>query len=197
MRLLDPSVPPEGPETSSQAIPQAEDGSPARGSGAQAPELVLIGSQGQQKAERYSQELPLALCHGCDGCGMRCTEGVRMTRVEFLRVEQFLEAHPAESTRVASQDKTIPDWPVTRFCQFRDTELNRCFIYPVRPVICRLFGHTEWLPCPLEIVPLRGQDAMDVYQEYAAEEIRTYDEWRRERPVLGDVPQTDEDLEAD
>ncbi|HET6386827.1 MAG TPA: YkgJ family cysteine cluster protein [Armatimonadota bacterium] len=146
---------------------------------------VVRASCEQQEAERYSESLPMRLCDGCDGCGLRCTEGVRMTRSEYQRIETHLRSNPDEAARVAAQEKSIPGWPVTKFCQFRDTEKNRCSIYPVRPVICRLFGHTEWLPCPLEIVPLKGQDAMDVYQRYAREEIRPFDEWRQ-RPLVLD-----------
>lgn len=146
--------------------------------------LAVLSSQSQQDPESFCEQLPLEICHGCDGCGLRCTEGVRMTQVEFLRIELFLEAHAEETQQVQAQDKSIPGWPVTQFCQFRDTEKARCSIYPVRPVICRLFGHTEWLPCPLGIVPLKGQEAMDVYQQYAKEESRTFDEWCRLLPAI-------------
>ena len=155
---------------------------------ASASSMAVDERQSQQAAEEYCAELPLDLCHGCDGCGMRCTEGVRMTQIEFIRVERFVCEHPAEIDRVQAQSKEIPGWPETKFCQFRDTEYNRCSIYPVRPVVCRLFGHTEWLPCPLEIVPLRGREAMDVYQRYAAQEVRTFDEWRQ---VRDELPQAD------
>ena len=101
-----------------------------------------------------------------------------MTGVEFLRIVSYIRDHPDKTAKLLAQDKNIPDWPVTQYCQFRDTEQNRCGIYPVRPVICRLFGHTEWLPCPLDLVPLKGQDAMAAYQRYAQDDLRTFDEWR-------------------
>jgi len=138
------------------------------------------GKNGQLEAESYCERLPLHLCHGCDGCGLRCTEGVKITYTEFLRITRFLREHSEEAERVQAQDKSIPGWPITQFCQFRDTELERCSIYPVRPVICRLFGHTEWLPCPLGIVPPQGTEAMDAYQRYAQEKLQPFDEWRRE-----------------
>jgi Fe-S-cluster containining protein len=159
--------------------------------------MVVLTSESLRAAEDYCQTLPLHLCHGCDGCGMRCAEGIRITRSEYLRIEQHLKAHPGETARVQAQDKSIPGWPVNKFCQFRDTELDRCSIYPVRPVICRLFGHTEWLPCPLGIVPLLGQEAMDVYQRYAGEELRTIDQWRQLRPGIEERLPADEELGAD
>ncbi|MDQ2732530.1 MAG: YkgJ family cysteine cluster protein [Armatimonadota bacterium] len=158
--------------------------------------LAVLSPKSQQDSESFCENLPLEICHGCDGCGLRCTEGVRMTRIEFLRIEHFIQAHPEEMARVQTQDKSIPDWPVTKFCQFRDTEGARCSIYPVRPVICRLFGHTEWLPCPLGIVPLQGQRAMDVYQQYAKEESRTFDEWCRLLPAFQQTPASEQGTET-
>lgn len=102
-----------------------------------------------------------------------------MTHAEYRRIVRFLEEHAAEARQVMSQDKSIPDWGVTRFCQFRDVERRQCFIYSVRPVICRLFGMTEWLPCPLGIVPPRGEDAMTVFQGYANNELRTFEDWNQ------------------
>ena len=149
-------------------------------------EACSVAKVAQQEAETYCERLPLHLCHGCDGCGMRCTEGVKITYSEYVRIARFLHEHPDDSERVQAQDKSIPGWPITQFCQFRDTELDRCSIYPVRPVICRLFGHTEWLPCPLELVPLQGTEAMDLYQQYAQEKLQPFDEWRREAECGGE-----------
>src|SRR5688500_7892697 len=95
-------------------------------------------------------------CNGCDHCGTRCTAGVRILRSEFDAIEAELARLPeAEVGRVLGQEKqvTVPgtDYAYTA-CLFRDVENNRCFIYSARPVICRLFGHVEWLPCPIEKV---------------------------------------------
>jgi Fe-S-cluster containining protein len=34
-------------------------------------------------------------------------------------------------------------------CPFRDVEKMRCAVYPVRPVLCRMYGLYQYLECPL------------------------------------------------
>ena len=43
------------------------------------------------------------------------------------------------------------------------TEDKRCSIHPVRPVICRLFGVTESMPCPFGCKPDRTLAAEEGY----------------------------------
>ena len=108
-----------------------------------------------------SGRMQLDACDGCDGCGLRCVAGFGVTREEWEGVKAYLATLPAEEVaRVASQEKTVP-WPgaeetgaTTTYCRYRDLEKNNCFVYPARPTICRLFGHTDWLPCPIEKVKL-------------------------------------------
>src|SRR5581483_6638235 len=96
-------------------------------------------------------------CNGCDECGTRCTAGIEILEEEFLAIRAELAELPAEERgRVLGQEKnvTVPgtDYAYTA-CRFRDVERGRCFIYRARPLICRLFGHVEWLPCPIAKVP--------------------------------------------
>lgn len=131
-----------------------------------------------------TDRMKLALCDGCDGCGLRCTDGISVTRDEWSAARAHWSALPQEvRERVLAQPRTIP-WPgaedtgaVVEVCEFRDTELGRCTIYPVRPTVCRLMGHTEWLPCPIEAVPEIPENAPQLWHEYLAFERRTWKQW--------------------
>lgn len=120
-------------------------------------------------------------CDGCDACGTRCTAGVPMAEWEFAAIEAELARLPPEETaRVLGQEKRLPI-PGTEesylACRFRDTERRRCLIYPARPAVCRLFGHVEWLPCPIGQVPAPVPGAVPLMQRYADAPRRTYEEW--------------------
>jgi len=123
-------------------------------------------------------------CDGCDECGTRCTAGVPMTAWEYRAIEAELARLPKEEVAaVLAQEKRLPI-PGTEetylACPFRDVERRRCLIYPVRPTICRLFGHVEWLPCPIARVPASVPGAVALMQRYADAPRRTYEEWQEE-----------------
>ena len=50
--------------------------------------------------------------------------------------------------------------------------------YPIR-LVCRLLGHVEWMPCPIEKVVKRIEtpDALQLMQAYAQIERRTFEGW--------------------
>jgi Fe-S-cluster containining protein len=126
-------------------------------------------------------------CDGCDECGARCTAGVPMLRPEYERIRLYLESEAGAEARLVEQaDKKVP-YPGTddvfyTACRFRDVERGRCSIYPVRPLVCRLFGHVEWLPCPIQKVPSTASGALDVMRHYGEAEQRTYEEWDSSDP---------------
>jgi Fe-S-cluster containining protein len=120
-------------------------------------------------------------CDGCDACGTRCTAGIRILRAEFEAVRDELARLPArEVARVLGQEKEVAVGD-TGFaytaCRFRDVERGRCLVYAERPLICRFFGHVEWLPCPIEKVERVVPGAVAVMQAYAAHPRKTYEEW--------------------
>jgi len=129
----------------------------------------------------------MATCNGCDGCGLRCTDGFTVTRAEYDAVQTYLATlPPSEVERVRQQNKTVP-WPgaeetgaTVTFCPYRDMENGNCFVYPARPTICRLFGHTEWLPCPIGAVRSVPEDAAQVWNDYRRFSRKTWSEWGRE-----------------
>ena len=119
-------------------------------------------------------------CSGCHECGLRCTAGVQMTQPEFdLIVAHLRLLDPSLARRVLNQNKQVP-WFEDIFreaCLFYDVNRQGCLVYPARPLICRLFGRVEWLPCPLgKRLPLvrRG---VQVMQTYAREPRATFGEW--------------------
>lgn len=126
-------------------------------------------------------------CNGCDECGARCVADVRMTRAEFEAIAAYRAGPAAEEVlAVERQEKLLPypgtdpgDAPLAtyRACRFRDGERGRCAVYPVRPVICRLFGHVEWLPCPIQKIPVSLPDGPSLMRAYSAQPLRTYEEW--------------------
>ncbi|SCH97827.1 YkgJ family cysteine cluster protein [Romboutsia sp. 1001713B170207_170306_H8] len=78
----------------------------------------------------------------CTGCGKCCMESVGINLTEFLNIYNYLK--DKEILRKNSLDRIIEyyflEYSNKRCCTFRD-ENNRCLIYEVRPLNCRLFGH--------------------------------------------------------
>jgi hypothetical protein len=114
-------------------------------------------------------------------------DGFTVSREEWDAVQAFLQTQsPDEVARVRHQEKTLP-WPgaeeagvsdvTVTYCRFRDTEQNRCSVYPARPTICRLFGQTHWLPCPIGAVAQYPEDAPQVWNHYREFDRRTFAQW--------------------
>jgi Fe-S-cluster containining protein len=126
-------------------------------------------------------------CNGCDECGARCVSGVPMLQAEFAAIRGHLAGPDgAEARRVEQEPKRLPypgtageDQPEAWYlaCRFRDTERGRCSIYPVRPTVCRLFGHVEWLPCPIGKVPAPAAGGWDAMRRYGQAVQKTYEDW--------------------
>lgn len=149
--------------------------------------------------DALSQKMHLEVCNGCDGCGGRCTGGFGVTYQEWEAVRDYLKTLPAEEVErvTVHQNKTVP-WPgaedsgaTVTLCKYRDIENNNCFVYPARPTICRLFGQTHWLPCPIDAVPSYPEDAPQVWNIYRGFYRRTFAEWEAWEAV--ELTQNDEE----
>lgn len=113
-----------------------------------------------------------------------------MLRVEFEAIRGFLAAEEGAEARLVEQQPKLVPYPGTGpedeafylACRFRDVERGRCSIYPVRPVVCRLFGHVEWLPCPIQKVPAPAPGGWDAMRRYGDAPQKTYEEWLAEEP---------------
>ena len=134
---------------------------------------------------RCMEQMQIEVCNGCDACGLRCAEGVPATKDEWETLQAFIAGRSIETRehirRVEAQDKTVDlgDEVTVRMCRYRDMELGQCSIYSARPLVCRLLGHVEWMPCPIEKVPKRipTGDALALMQRYAGFERKTFEEW--------------------
>ncbi|MGC8669071.1 MAG: YkgJ family cysteine cluster protein [Chthonomonadales bacterium] len=131
----------------------------------------------------------LSTCDGCDECGLRCEAGVKLSQGEFEAVRQYIlgseDRDYIQRVRAQSKEVELGDGVSVRLCPYRDMELHRCAIYPVRPLVCRLMGHVEWLPCPIARVrrvaptPL----ALELMKEYSQHTRRTFQEWEALLPT--------------
>lgn len=138
--------------------------------------------------EKCVSQMRIEVCDGCDACGLRCAAGVPATRQEWERVQQHIAtAMPAEQAYIATverQDKTfdLGDEVTVQMCRYRDMENGRCAVYPARPLVCRLLGHVEWMPCPIAKVPqpIPTPDALALMRSYATLERNTFEQWEEE-----------------
>lgn len=72
-----------------------------------------------------------------------------------------------------------------RHCPLYDRAAERCMVYPVRPLVCRLLGFVEWMPCPAGLdLPVLA-DGPWLMLDYALLRPRPIDEWLAERPLVG------------
>jgi Fe-S-cluster containining protein len=105
-----------------------------------------------------------------------------MTRREYDAAIRAAVSRPAAKvTQILNQDKRVDlgDGFHARMCRYRDMEAGGCAIYEARPLVCRLMGHVEWLPCPIEKVekPLATPMALGLMRAYSTEERLTFEEW--------------------
>ena len=132
--------------------------------------------------------MALAVCHGCTACALRCASDVPASRAEWETLQNYLatqdEVAQARIAAIEAQDKTVDlgDDVSVQMCRYWDTENSLCAVYPVRPLACRLLGHVEWMPCPIEKVPhtLPISQSLELMHAYAKFERRTFAEWTAE-----------------
>lgn len=62
-----------------------------------------------------------------------------------------------------------PPDPQGEFCPYLDLQSKQCTIHPRRPLICRLYGVQESMPCPHGCKPepryLTNEEAQEITQE--------------------------------
>ncbi len=141
-----------------------------------------------QLQARAESGMALNVCHGCTACALRCASDVPASRAEWNALQNFLaaqdEAVQARLAAIEAQDKTVDlgDEVRVQMCRYWDTANSLCAVYPVRPLACRLLGHVEWMPCPIEAVPyfLPISQSLELLQAYAQFERKTFAEWEAE-----------------
>ena len=103
-----------------------------------------------------------------------------MTKREFEQIVECLRGQDQwQVRRVLDQEKRVPWFEdiETEHCLFYDVTKHGCIVYPARPLICRLFGRVEWLPCPLEKPLPLLRDGLGILRIYASEKRATFTEW--------------------
>ena len=119
------------------------------------------------------KRLPNADCRGCTDCATRCVGNLLITRTEFEAICDYLgDAIYQPTLRRAGQ--------MAPRCEFSDPDGARCLIYPVRPLICRLFGIVDWLPCPRQRLPALVPDGARIIEQYAQFARRSFRGWMRQ-----------------
>ena len=92
-----------------------------------------------EKLNDIYDTLPKGQCTGCGNC---CMESVGINLIEFLNIYNYLL--DKDELRKESIEKIMEyyfmEFMEKNSCPFKD-ENNRCKIYEVRPLNCRLFGH--------------------------------------------------------
>ncbi|CEH35807.1 YkgJ family cysteine cluster protein [Romboutsia lituseburensis] len=78
----------------------------------------------------------------CTGCGNCCMESVGINLIEFINIFEHLKSNDKLRKKCLSKvlDYYFLEFVQKSACPFKD-ENNRCLIYEVRPLNCRLFGH--------------------------------------------------------
>ncbi|HOJ22344.1 MAG TPA: YkgJ family cysteine cluster protein [Armatimonadota bacterium] len=146
------------------------------------------GDRPAGEAETYARleaavrDRDMRACDGCTRCAMRCVDGIDLSYPEFARLVRAAMAMPApEQARVLGQDKVLHwgEGAVVALCPFLDRDTDRCAIYPVRPLICRLFGYAPWLPCPTGKQNDSIEGAVEIMVEYASLERHPLRAWLR------------------
>ena len=92
-----------------------------------------------EKLNNIYDTLPKGKCTGCGNC---CMESVGINLIEFLNIFNYLQDKDELRQKSLSKimDYYFMEFMEKKSCPFKD-ENNRCEIYEVRPLNCRLFGH--------------------------------------------------------
>ena len=123
------------------------------------------------KLNNVYKSLPSGDCTGCGNC---CMESVGTNLIEFINIYNYLQER--EELRKHCLSKVIDyyflEYIEKKPCPFKDED-NRCLIYEVRPLNCRLFGHwkKEDYNSNLSNVTQRNKDYRDLIKSKYGFEI--------------------------
>lgn len=127
--------------------------------------------------EEIYAKLPKIECQG--KCQDFCTS-VGMTELEFGRIAAYIGYRPNwKYKKYEGADPIAGVGPSGLLYRLRCPMLTRqgkCKVYPVRPLICRLWGLTERMRCPFGCIPDRY-----LTQEEATEIWRMMDDLEEQR----------------
>jgi Fe-S-cluster containining protein len=97
-----------------------------------------------------------------------------MSRCEF----EAVRAAAGAGTPGARETVDLGEGLVVRMCRFWRTE-GGCTVYDARPLVCRMMGAVEWMPCPLGKAPppAAAADVLPHWLAYAIDGLKTYEAW--------------------
>lgn len=91
------------------------------------------------KLKEIYNSIPSGTCNGCANC---CMEAVGAFYSEFLRIYQFLKSETLYDSVIDRIESHYTNELIKKdYCPFLNDN-KQCIIYPVRPLVCRLFGHS-------------------------------------------------------
>jgi hypothetical protein len=139
------------------------------GKGASARKLPVVVDD--ERLQAIYAALPTGPCDGCHECGSKCAGEVQMTRAEYLRIRAALGGQPPPPQRERADGEMYAP------CRFYEARLPGCLVYHARPLICRLFGLVEWLPCPIGRTAAEVEDARGIISWYSTQDVMHFDRW--------------------
>lgn len=120
-----------------------------------------------ERLQEIYDSLPTVDCKG--HCWNSCGP-IDMSPLEWMRIEERgveIPEFTPERSRLWAMDLPL-------HCPALDPETKRCTVYDVRPLICRLWGVTESMPCPhgCEVTPgvMSDEEAMTLIAETMGQE---------------------------
>jgi hypothetical protein len=118
------------------------------------------------------QTLASPECNGCIQCAEKCAGAVLMWEEEAEAVRVAARARGVTFRTDARPDEWQP-------CPFLDKSSRLCKVYAVRPLVCRLFGRVEWLPCPSGRAPVLPRPLVEaILAGYRSRPRKTLAEWQ-------------------
>jgi Fe-S-cluster containining protein len=129
---------------------------------------------------------PADACDGCTACFMRCTDGIKISEIEYTRIVEELRTQPPGRVLKVLEQSKKQHWceGITyTACLLLDVDRRLCLVYPARPLVCRLFGRVQHLPCPEGRIAV-DLDARRVIQAYVTQRLQTFQEWMVTRGVF-------------
>jgi Fe-S-cluster containining protein len=117
--------------------------------------MKLSLQETKKRLNKIYDQIPEMDCNGCGGC---CGP------IKWFASEDFVIKDYMKQNNIEYIKWGIRDFIKNNFkCPYL-TKDKKCKIYPVRPIICRLQGHTEKLPCinklPFDVSKYKANNLM-------------------------------------
>jgi hypothetical protein len=117
--------------------------------------MKLSLEETKKRLNKIYEQIPEMKCNGCG----ECCGPIKWFACEDVVIKEFMRKNNIEYIKWG-----VKDYAKNNFkCPYL-TNKKKCKIYEVRPIICRLQGHTKKLPCikkiPFDISKEKANDLM-------------------------------------